>query len=175
MFASIIRMVNSLIPLQDLLFARYPGTAGDDPIATRRNETGNQQWSDLSPHETWRRKMRSTILKAALAGLLISSPLTMAFAAPGPTKYVANGQLDSILTDLSDANLRIAQERSQRLMTPAEAHGLKVELSSIRKDAIAANRDGTIPMGEYRPLMAQVENVNGQLFGESYFRWDHLN
>ena len=119
--------------------------------------------------------MRSTILKAALAGLLISSPLTMAFAAPGPTKYVANGQLDSILTDLSDANSRIAQERSQRLMTPAEAHGLKVELSSIRKDAIAANRDGTIPMGEYRPLMAHVENVNGQLFGDSYFRWDHLN
>jgi hypothetical protein len=119
--------------------------------------------------------MRSTILKAALAALLTSAPLTMAFAAPGPTRYVPNGQLNSILTDLNNADTRISQERSQRLMTPAEARGLKAELSSIRKDAIATNRDGTIPMREYRPLMAQIDNVNGQLFGGSYYQRDHLN
>lgn len=119
--------------------------------------------------------MRSTLLKAALAALLTSAPLTMAFAAPGPTRYVPSGQLDSILTDLNNADTRISQERSQRLMTPAEAHGFKAELSSIRKDAIAVNRDGVIPMGEYRPLMGKIEKVNGQLFGEPYYRWDHLN
>src|SRR5688572_24595326 len=110
--------------------------------------------------------MRSTILKAALAALLTSAPLTMAFAAPGPTRYVPSGQLDSILTDLNNADRRISKEHNKRLMTPAEAHGLKAELSSIRKDAIVVNGDGVIRMGEYRPLMGKIEKVNGQLFGE---------
>lgn len=119
--------------------------------------------------------MRSIILKAALAALLTSAPLTMAVAAPGPTRYVANGQLNAVLADLNNADTRISQERSQRIMTPVEARGLETELSSIRKDAIAANRDGTIPMGKYRPLIGQIENVNGQLFGEPYYRWGHIN
>jgi hypothetical protein len=118
--------------------------------------------------------MRSTLFKAALAAFLISTPLTTAFAAAPATTYAPNGQLDSILTDLSDANARIANDRSQRLMTPAQARGLHVEVTSIRRDAIAANRDGMIPIGQYRPLMAQVENLQGQLFGASYDRWGNL-
>ncbi len=119
--------------------------------------------------------MRSTMFKAALAAVLIATPLTAAFAAPGPTTYAPNGQLDSILSDLSDANARIANERSKRLMTPAEARGLHVEVASIRKNAIADNKDGVISMGQYRPLMAQVENLQGQLFGASYDRWGNLD
>ena len=119
--------------------------------------------------------MRSTIFKSALAAVLISTPLTMAFAAPGPTTYAPNGQLDSILADLSDANARIVNDRSQRLMTPVEARGLHVEVASIRKNALADNKDGVIPMGQYRPLLAQVENLQGQLFGASYDRWGNLD
>lgn len=115
--------------------------------------------------------MRSTMSKALLAAALISTPLTEAFAAGPATTYVSNGQLDSILTDLRDANAHIASDRSQGLMTPAEARSLHLEVASISKSAIAANKDGAIPMGQYRPLMAQVENLQGKLFEASYDRW----
>lgn len=118
--------------------------------------------------------MRSTMFKTALAAILISTPLTAAFAGSSPSTYVPNGQLNAVLTDLSYANARIAQDRSQKLMTPAQAHGLRVEVASIRKEAVAANEDGRIPMRQYMPLMAQVENLQGQLFGPSYVHWGSL-
>ncbi len=143
--------------------------------------------------------MRSSMFKAALAAFLISTPLTMAFAASphdhgergnvsehghfgghghfregvilgghgrdyvGYSTYAPNGQLDAILADLSDANARIAYDRSNGLVTPAQARVLRGEAASIRRTAVAENKDGKIPMGQYSQLMAQVENLQSQL------------
>ncbi len=140
--------------------------------------------------------MRSFVVKAALAALLISTPLTTAFAAsthdggtsethmgsdhfrsdnpnrfggearePGPFTYAPNGQLDAILNDLGDANARIASDRSQGVITPAQAYSMRLEERTIRREAIADNAmdGGKIPMGQYEQLMAQVENLQSQL------------
>jgi hypothetical protein len=166
------------------------------PIATRRNLTGSFV-TGLSPRKIRRSKMRSTIVKAALAALLVSTPLTAAFAAStsghkghssgmhtrsdqfrggnrdtganwnaednGYSTYAPNGQLNAILYDLGNAKARITYDRSQRLITPAQANGLRAEATSIRRNAIADDRGGAIPMWQYRQLVAQVENLQSQL------------
>jgi hypothetical protein len=134
-------------------------------------------------------KMRSLIVKAALAALLISTPLTAAFAAagrdhtapghergepanrfggdhaPAPSTYAPNGQLDAILADLGDTNARITYDRSHGLITPAQARRLRVEEATIRREAVADNRrdSGMMPMGQYEQLMAQVSQLQRQL------------
>ncbi|MCF6112175.1 hypothetical protein [Mesorhizobium muleiense] len=85
--------------------------------------------------------------------------------APGPSTYAPNGQLDAILFELGNANARIASDRSQGLITPAQAHSLRFEERMIRREAIADNAmdGGKIPMGRYEQLMTQVDNLQSQV------------
>ena len=124
--------------------------------------------------------MRSMAFKAALAAILISTPLATAFAkehhgtmrefsfqsspsggdtpdSPAPSYgYAPGGQLRAVLDDLQGDDARIASDRQARLITPAEARSLRGEEAMIRRTAArdSARDGGMIPAGEYSQLMA---------------------
>jgi hypothetical protein len=133
--------------------------------------------------------MRSMAFKAALAAILISTPLATAFAkehhgsmrefsfqngpsggntpdSPAPSYgYAPGGQLRAILDDLQADDARIVSDRQATLITPAEVRSLRGEEAMIRRTAAgdSARDGGKIPAGEYGQLMAQLSSLNAQI------------
>ncbi|WP_432286364.1 hypothetical protein SLT36_06435 [Aminobacter sp. BA135] len=133
--------------------------------------------------------MRSMAFKAALAAILVSTPLATAFAkehhgtmrefsfqnspsggdkpdSPAPSDgYATGGQLRAILDDLQGDNARLMSDRHAKLITPAELRGLRGEEAMIRRTAIrdSARDGGKIPAGQYDRLMAEVNDLGMQI------------
>ena len=79
-----LNIINYQSACSKLACLRKPGTAGDGTIATRLNPTAWQM--ELGKHrrtsQSGRAKMRSLIVKTALAVLCVSAQLPAAFAGP---------------------------------------------------------------------------------------------
>ena len=133
--------------------------------------------------------MRSMAFKAALAAILITTPLATAFAkehhgtmrefsfqsspsggdrpdSPAPSYgYAPGGQLRAILDDLQGDDARIMNDRRARLITPSEVRSLRGEEAMIRRTAARdAARDGSkLPAAAYDQLMAEVSGLGLQI------------
>jgi len=134
--------------------------------------------------------------KAALAAILVSTPLATAFAKEhhgtmrefsfqnspsGGDKpdspalsdgYASGGQLRAILADLQGDDARIVSDRQARLITPAEARSLRGEEAMIRRTAVrdSARDGGNIPAGAYDQLMAEVNDLGLQIGHDAALR-----
>lgn len=140
--------------------------------------------------------MRSMAFKAALAAILVSTPLATAFAKEhhgtmrefsfqnspsGGDKsdspalsdgYMSGGQLRAILADLQGDDARIVSDRKARLITPAEARSLRGEEAMIRRTAVrdSARDGGNIPAGAYDQLVAEVNDLGLQIGHDAALR-----
>lgn len=140
--------------------------------------------------------MRSMAFKAALAVILVSTPLATAFAkehhgtmrefpsqvspsggdtpdSPAPSYgYAPGGQLRAILDDLQGDDARIMSDRQARLITPAEIRSLRGEEAMIRRTAMrdSARDGGKIPAGAYDQLMAEVNDLGLQIGHDAVVR-----
>lgn len=133
--------------------------------------------------------MRSFILKAAFAAVLISTPFASALARDhdmhggrGPNFSDHSGDGDDtnssapisgqpqmrpvgvVLSELRSDGARIASDRHMKLITTAEARALNGEDAAIRRTAVAeAGYSGLLPSGEFNQLQAEVATLNGQI------------
>lgn len=135
--------------------------------------------------------MRSMAFKAVLAAFLVSAPLATAFARDhnsggshagnfSQSKGLSDGDntdssapiygqqqggpLNYILGELRSDDARINADRQMKLITAAEAHGLRSEDAMLRR---AAERDaagtGFIPAGEYGQVSKEVNALGMQI------------
>lgn len=133
--------------------------------------------------------MRSFILKAACAAILISTPVASALArdhdmhgAREPRLSDHSGDGDDtnssapisgqshmrpvgvVLSELRSDGARIASDRHMKLITTAEARALNGEDAAIRKTAVAeAGYAGLLPSGEFNQLQAEVATLDSQI------------
>ncbi|WP_269931394.1 hypothetical protein [Aminobacter sp. HY435] len=133
--------------------------------------------------------MRSLIVQAAVAAILVSTPLASALARdhdmhgvrePRISDHSGDGDSSNssapisgqpqlrpvgvVLSELRSDDARIAADRRMKLITAVDARNLRAEDAAIRKAAVSdAGYGGMLSAGQFSQLQAQVTGLADQI------------